>query len=219
MKHINGSTRRGFAALSVSFALLSACAWPAHAQGKSTKALISTSMGDITIELNAEKAPVTVKNFIDYVKANHYNNTIFHRVIDGFMIQGGGMDASMNERTTKAPIKLESNTGLKNTKGTVAMARTNDPNSATAQFFINVADNDFLNYRKFEEDTNMQTPRGSRMVAKGTVIDGYAVFAEVTAGMDVVEKIKSVATTNKTQHANVPVEPVLIKSIKLIDAK
>lgn len=215
-------TRRlGLFVFSAAIVFLTACVTPllAQAQGKNSKAVISTSLGDITIELNAEKAPVSVKNFVEYVKAGHYSNTIFHRVIDGFMIQGGGMDAAMNEKTTKPPIKLESNNGLKNTKGTLAMARTNEPNSATAQFFINVADNDFLNYRKFDEDTTMQTPRGPRMVAKGTVIDGYAVFGEVTSGMDVVEKIRSVATTSKPPHANVPVEPVVIKSIKLVDAK
>jgi peptidyl-prolyl cis-trans isomerase A (cyclophilin A) len=190
-----------------------------NAQAKNERALISTNMGDITLELNAEKAPLTVKNFVEYVKAGHYNGTIFHRVIDGFMVQGGGMDAAMNEKATKPPIKLESNNGLKNTKGTVAMARTGEPNSATAQFFINLIDNDFLNYRKFDEDTNMQTPRGSRMVPKGTVMDGYAVFGEVVAGMDVVEKIRAVATTTKAPHANVPVEPVTIKSIKLVDTK
>jgi peptidyl-prolyl cis-trans isomerase A (cyclophilin A) len=210
-------TRRGITALGI--AALCFVAGQAAAQGKSPKVLISTNMGDITLELDAEKAPMTVKNFMDYVKANHYNNTIFHRVIDGFMIQGGGMDASMNERPTKPPIKLESSNGLKNTKGTVAMARTNEPNSATAQFFINVADNEFLNYRKFDEDTTMQTARGPRMVAKGTVIDGYTVFGQVTAGMDVVEKIKAVSVTGKGGHQNVPVDPITIKSVKLIDAK
>lgn len=221
MNH-NSHTRRHWLSSTLAIASLSlfaACSSPAAAEMKPVKALISTSMGDITLELNAEKAPITVKNFVEYVKAGHYSGTIFHRVIDGFMVQGGGMDAAMNEKPTKAPIKLESNNGLKNTKGTVAMARTGEPNSATAQFFINLIDNDFLNYRKFDEDTNMQTPRGSRMVPKGTVMDGYAVFGEVVAGMDVVEKIRAVATTTKPPHANVPVEPVTIKSIKLIESK
>jgi cyclophilin family peptidyl-prolyl cis-trans isomerase len=215
-RNILSRIKQTLAATSVCLIALS---MPTFAEAKSTKAVISTSMGDITLELNAEKAPVTVKNFLEYVKAGHYNNTIFHRVIDGFMIQGGGMDAAMNEKKTNAPIKLESSNGLKNTKGTVAMARTQDPNSATAQFFINVGDNDFLNYRKFDEDTTMETPRGTKRVPKGTVIDGYAVFGEVTAGMDVVEKIKAVATTTKGPHGNVPVEPVTIKSIKLVDTK
>ncbi len=223
MKTVYTSRRNILSRITQAIAATSVClialSLPAHAQAKSTKALISTSMGDITLELNAEKAPVTVKNFIEYVKAGHYNNTIFHRVIDGFMIQGGGMDASMNERKTNAPIKLESSNGLKNAKGTVAMARTQQPNSATAQFFINVGDNDFLNYRKFDEDTTMDTPRGTRRVPKGTVIDGYAVFGEVISGMDVVEKIKGVATTTKGPHGNVPVDPVTIKSIKLIESK
>lgn len=205
----------GFASLSLS---LLACSLPSLAVAK-PKVVIATSMGDITVELNSEKAPVSVKNFVEYVKAGHYTGTIFHRVIDGFMIQGGGMDAGMHEKAVRAPIKLESSNGLKNARGTIAMARTQDPNSATAQFFINVVDNEFLNYKKFDEDTTVTTPRGTRVFPKGTVIDGYAVFGEVTAGMEVVDKIKAVAVTTKPPHANVPVEAVTIKSVKIIDSK
>jgi peptidyl-prolyl cis-trans isomerase A (cyclophilin A) len=190
---------------------------PALAQddAKPVKVLIRTSMGEIRAELDGAKAPLTVRNFVDYVKAGHYNGTIFHRVIDGFMIQGGGMTADMKEKPTRAPIKLESDNGLKNLRGTLAMARTSVPNSATAQFFINVVDNDFLNYRKFDQDTTVQTPRGPRLVPAGTVNDGYAVFGRVTQGMEVVDKIKAVPTGNKGEHQNVPLEPVVIQSITI----
>ena len=158
-----------------------------HAQ----KVKLATSAGDIVIELDAAKAPKTVDNFVQYVKAGHYNGTVFHRVIDSFMIQGGGMTADMKEKSTRAPIPLESRNGLPNARGTIAMARTSDPNSATAQFFINVKDNDNLN------------------AAAGK--DGYAVFGKVVAGMDVVDKIRVVPTGNKAGHQNVPLEPVTIK--------
>jgi peptidyl-prolyl cis-trans isomerase A (cyclophilin A) len=181
------------------------------------RVLLATSAGDITLELDPDKAPKTVANFIQYVKAGHYDGTVFHRVINGFMIQGGGFSEQMKEKPTRAPIPLESSNGLENRRGTVAMARTNDPNSATAQFFVNVADNDFLNYKKFEADTMVDTRGGPRMVPKGTVIDGYAVFGKVIAGMDVVDKIKSVPTGDRGPYQNVPVQPVIIKSAKLLN--
>jgi peptidyl-prolyl cis-trans isomerase B (cyclophilin B) len=156
-------------------------------------------MGDITIELNEEKAPKTVENFLNYVNSGHYEGTIFHRVIDGFMIQGGGMDAQMNEKKTNAPIENEADNGLKNDKGTIAMARTQDPHSATSQFFINVKDNDFLNH----SGKNMQGW-------------GYTVFGKVTDGMDVIEKMRSVATGRFGMHADVPNEPITINSAKVV---
>ncbi|OOR85248.1 peptidylprolyl isomerase [Moraxella canis] len=159
-----------------------------------------TTFGQIKIELNAEKAPVTVANFLDYVESGHYDGLIFHRVIDGFMIQGGGMDAQMNEKRTGTPIKNEADNGLKNTVGSIAMARTSDPHSATAQFFINVKDNDFLNY-------SSPTPQGW----------GYAVFGQVIDGMDVVNQIKGVPTGRFGYHADVPTEPVVINSAKVIN--
>lgn len=160
---------------------------------------LETSMGNIVIELNAEKAPATVANFIDYVNSGHYDGTIFHRVIDGFMIQGGGMDANMKEKSTKAPIQNEADNGLKNEVGTIAMARTSDPHSATSQFFINVKDNSFLNF-------SGKNPQGW----------GYAVFGKVTEGLDIVDAIKSVRTGNRGYHADVPLENVVIESAKII---
>lgn len=154
-----------------------------------------TNHGDITLTLFADKAPKTVENFLSYVKDGFYDNTIFHRVIDGFMIQGGGMTADMDQKDTKAPIENEANNGVANEKGTIAMARTNDPHSATAQFFINVKDNDFLNF-------SSESMHGW----------GYCVFGKVTDGMDVVEKIKNVKTGNHGYHQDVPVEPVVIES-------
>ncbi|MCB1615291.1 MAG: peptidylprolyl isomerase, partial [Pseudomonadales bacterium] len=139
--------------------------------------ILHTNFGDITLELNAEKAPVTVANFLEYAKSGFYDGTIFHRVIDGFMIQGGGMNEDMSQKATRAPIKNEANNGLTNDNGTIAMARTMDPHSATAQFFINVKDNSFLNFRS-------ESPDGW----------GYAVFGKVSDGMDVVNKIKGVNT-------------------------
>jgi peptidyl-prolyl cis-trans isomerase B (cyclophilin B) len=156
--------------------------------------VLHTSHGAITLELDAENAPKTVENFLQYVRDGHYDNTVFHRVIDGFMIQGGGMEPGMKQKPTRAPIANEAGNGLKNKRYTVAMARTNDPHSATAQFFINVADNDFLDYKG-------PSPQGW----------GYCVFGKVTAGQDVVERIKVVATGNSGFHQNVPVEDVVIQ--------
>lgn len=155
---------------------------------------LHTNHGVITLELDAEKAPETVKNFIAYVEAGHYDNTLFHRVIDGFMIQGGGFEPGMNQKGTNAPVKNEADNGLKNERGTIAMARTQDPHSATAQFFINVADNDFLNFR---------APS-----AQGW---GYCVFGRVTDGMDVVDAIKNVQTRSSGFHQDVPAENVVIE--------
>ena len=159
--------------------------------------VMETNMGTIEIELNEEKAPITVKNFLGYVDDKFYDGTIFHRVIDGFMIQGGGYDQQMKEKKTKAPITNEANNGLRNEAGTIAMARTNDPHSATAQFFINVNDNTSLNHTSTTESGW-----------------GYAVFGKVTTGMHVVNRIKMVRTGNLNGHQNVPMDSVLIKSVK-----
>lgn len=154
---------------------------------------LETSMGDITLELYPDKAPATVANFLEYVNAGFYNGTIFHRVINGFMIQGGGMDAQMKEKPTRAPIKNEANNGLTNDAYTIAMARTSNPDSATAQFFINVANNTPLNH-------TAPTPRGW----------GYAVFGKVIKGQEVVDKIKAVPTTTRGMYQDVPATPVTI---------
>ncbi|QJT09266.1 peptidylprolyl isomerase [Oceanidesulfovibrio marinus] len=159
---------------------------------------LHTSKGDIVIELNQEKAPVTSANFLEYVRSGHYDGTIFHRVINGFMIQGGGMDAEMQERPTNEPIENEADNGLQNEAYTVAMARTQDPHSATAQFFINVADNNFLNHRN-------KTPQGW----------GYAVFGKVVEGQDVVDEIKEVPTGRKGFHEDVPTSPVVIEKAEV----
>ena len=161
---------------------------------------LETTMGNIVIELNQEKAPNTVANFLEYVKSGHYDGTIFHRVIDGFMIQGGGMDANMTEKSTNAPIQNEADNGLKNEVSTIAMARTSDPHSATAQFFINVKDNSFLNF-------SGKNPQGW----------GYAVFGKVIEGMDIVNKIKGVPTGKYGFHADVPTTPVVITHAKVIE--
>ena len=158
--------------------------------------ILNTNHGPITIELDDEHAPKTVENFLSYANEGFYNNTVFHRVINGFMIQGGGFEPGMKQKPTKAQIKNEANNGLKNTTGTIAMARTNDPHSATAQFFINVAENDFLNFKS-------ESPQGW----------GYAVFGKVTDGMDVVNKIKGVKTGTSGFHQDVPKEDVLIQSV------
>jgi len=161
---------------------------------------LQTSLGDITIALAADKAPKSVENFLTYVRDGFYDGTVFHRVIDGFMIQGGGFEAGMKQKDTRAPIDNEAANGLKNARYTLAMARTNDPHSATAQFFINVADNDFLNH--------------SAPTAQGW---GYAVFGEVVAGQDVVDAIRVVKTGNKGFHQNVPVEDVLIVKASIVE--
>lgn len=158
---------------------------------------LHTNHGDITLTLNAEKAPETVANFLQYCRDGHYDNTIFHRVIDGFMIQGGGFTADMVQKPTKAPIPLEASNGLKNDTYTIAMARTGNPNSATSQFFINVKDNAML---------NAPNPDGH----------GYAVFGKVVEGTAVVDKIKAVATGNKGPHQNVPNTPVTITSATVV---
>jgi len=155
--------------------------------------ILKTSKGDITLELFEKEAPETVANFLAYVDSGFYKGTIFHRVIEGFMIQGGGFTRDMNQKPTRAPIKNEAANGLKNARGTLAMARTQDPNSATAQFFINVVSNDFLDFRSPD-------PRGI----------GYCVFAKVVSGLEVVDAIKGVATGDRGMHQNVPVEPVEI---------
>ncbi|MGV7963580.1 peptidylprolyl isomerase B [Photorhabdus tasmaniensis] len=155
-----------------------------------------TNFGDIVINTFADKAPVTVENFLNYCRNSFYDNTIFHRVINGFMIQGGGFEPGMKQKSTDEAIKNEANNGLKNNRGTLAMARTNDPHSATAQFFINVVDNDFLNFRS-------ERPDGW----------GYCVFAEVVDGMDVVDKIKGVSTGRSGMHQDVPREDVIIEKV------
>jgi peptidyl-prolyl cis-trans isomerase B (cyclophilin B) len=162
------------------------------------KVVLHTTHGDITLELDTAKAPVTAENFANYVKSGHYDGTIFHRVIAHFMIQGGGFTADMQQKPTGAPIKNEADNGLKNDRGTIAMARTNDPHSASAQFFINTVDNDFLNFK---------APSGQGW--------GYAVFGKVVAGMDVVDKIRAVKTGRAGMHSDVPVEPVVITKAEL----
>lgn len=158
---------------------------------------LTTNLGTITLDLDAEKAPETVKNFLAYVEAGHYDNTIFHRVIKGFMIQGGGFEPGMKQKPTQAPIQNEAKNGLKNAAGTIAMARTQAPHSATAQFFINVADNDFLDY-------------------PGQDGWGYCVFGKVTEGMDVVNAIKGVKTGSKGFHQDVPMEDVVIQKAEVV---
>mgnify|MGYP003382049914 CR=1 FL=1 len=163
-----------------------------------TMVTLHTNMGDITLELDAAKAPKTVENFLAYARDGFFDGTIFHRVIGNFMIQGGGMTADMKQKPTRAPVDNEANNGLKNSIGTVAMARTNDPHSATAQFFINVADNEFLNHK---------APTGQGW--------GYAVFGKVSSGMDVVERIKGVPTGTSGHHQDVPQDPVVIERVSV----
>jgi peptidyl-prolyl cis-trans isomerase A (cyclophilin A) len=195
--------------------LLAAVAQIAVAQdAPGPRVQFKTSMGNFTVELAQTKAPKSVENFLKYVDAKHYDGTVFHRVIDGFMIQGGGMNAKLQEKPTRPPIPLESTNGLKNERGTLAMARTNEPNSATAQFFVNVKDNDFLNYQKFDADTVVQTSRGPQTIPAGTVKDGYAVFGKVIEGMETIDKIRTVAVTNQGMHQNVPTIPVVIESAR-----
>mgnify|MGYP005810003439 CR=1 FL=1 len=159
----------------------------------------TTNKGPITIEVDGAAAPATVENFLQYVRDGFYDGTIFHRVIDGFMIQGGGFDANMSQKSTRAPIRNEANNGLSNAIGTIAMARTNDPHSATAQFFINVADNVFLDHQS-------QTQSGW----------GYCVFGRVTDGLEVVNAIKDVETTTRGPHRDVPAETIVIESAAIV---
>ncbi|MFJ1796325.1 peptidylprolyl isomerase [Kitasatospora griseola] len=161
---------------------------------------LHTNHGDIVIRLDAEKAPATVENFLQYVTDGFYNGTVFHRVIDGFMVQGGGMEPGLRRKETRAPIRNEADNGLKNTRYSVAMARTSDPHSATAQFFLNVADNAFLDH-----------------TAKSGPGWGYAVFGEVVEGQEVVDAIKSVPTTSKAGHADVPKEDVVLVSAEIVE--
>jgi peptidyl-prolyl cis-trans isomerase B (cyclophilin B) len=157
---------------------------------------LHTNHGDIQLQLDFDNAPKTAENFQEYATSGHYDGTIFHRVIDGFMIQGGGFDADMQQKSTRDPIENEADNGLKNNRGTIAMARTSDPHSASAQFFINVKDNNFLNH-------------------SGKSMDGwgYCVFGEVVAGMDVVDKIKAVETGNRMGHSDVPLDTVIIEKV------
>jgi len=178
-------------------ALVGATAMAQEKAAPGVRVLLATSAGNITLQLDAEKAPRSVANFLEYVKAGHYDGTVFHRVIDGFMIQGGGFTPEMVQKPTRAPIPLEARNGLKNERGTIAMARTSAPDSATSQFFINVVDNQSLDY---------PNPDGN----------GYAVFGKVVAGMDVVDKIRAVETTTVGGRPNVPVKPVLIRSATIV---
>ena len=181
--------------------LLSAAAVVPGALAADPQVDVKTSAGNIRIELYPAKAPKTVENFLQYVRDGHYNGTIFHRVIPGFMIQGGGMTPNMSQKPTRSPVPIESKNGLKNDVGTLAMARTSDPNSATAQFFINVKNNDFLNAAAAQDGW------------------GYAVFGKVVDGMDVVNKITSVPTGNQGMHQNVPRTPVVIESMTVVSSK
>src|SRR5262245_66563080 len=182
------------------FILSAAAVVPAGAGAADPQVDMRTSAGTIRLELYPDKAPKSVENFLQYVKDGHYNGTIFHRVIPGFMIQGGGMTPDMAQKKTRPPIPIESKNGLKNDLGTLAMARTHDPNYATAQFFINVKNNDFLNY-------------------PGQDGNGYTVFGKVIDGMDVVNKIVAVPTGNQCMHQNVPRTPVAIESMTLVPSK
>jgi peptidyl-prolyl cis-trans isomerase A (cyclophilin A) len=173
---------------------LGAGAW---AQGAAPRVKLATSAGDIVVELAPEKAPKTVANFLQYVQDKHYDGTVFHRVIDGFMIQGGGFTADMRQKPTRAPVPLEASNGLKNAKYTIAMARTGDPNSATSQFFINVKDNAML---------DAPNPDGH----------GYTVFGKVVAGAEVVDKIRAVQTGNKSGMQNVPLDTITIQSATVV---
>jgi len=180
--------------------LLSAAAAAPGALGADPQVDLKTSLGTIRVELNPAKAPKSVANFLQYVKDGHYNGTIFHRVIPGFMVQGGGMTPNMAQKPTRPPVPIESKNGLKNEVGTLAMARTSDPNSATSQFFINVNNNGFLDY-------------------PGQDGNGYTVFGKVVDGMDVVNKIVAVPTGNQGMHQNVPRTPVLIESATVVGGK
>ena len=169
-------------------------------QEANRRVLLSTTNGDITVELDQEKAPVTCENFLAYVASGHYDGTVFHRVIPGFMIQGGGFTADMRQKPTSSPINNEADNGLKNDRGTLAMARTSDPHSATSQFFINLTDNDFLDHKA-------KSPQGW----------GYAVFGRVVEGLEVVDAIAQVQTGTSGPHSDVPEEPVVIDRISLVE--
>ncbi|WP_219116120.1 peptidylprolyl isomerase [Janthinobacterium sp. UMAB-56] len=184
-----------FAGLTLGSAVVAAA--PATALDPTPHVALKTSMGEIVLELDQEKAPKSVANFLQYVKSGYYKGTVFHRVIDGFMIQGGGFDKNMKQKATRAPIKNEAQNGLQNVSYSIAMARTGDPHSATAQFFINVNDNGALDY-------------------PGRDGFGYTVFGKVIKGMDVVDKIKAVPVADKGPHQNVPVTPVVIESATLL---
>jgi peptidyl-prolyl cis-trans isomerase B (cyclophilin B) len=190
----------------VALLFIGLCVSPAHAathppakKGTTNMVKLHTNQGDITLQLDADKAPNTVKNFLEYVNSGAYSNTIFHRVIDNFMIQGGGFEPGLKQKSTLAPIQNEAANGLKNNKYTIAMARTGDPHSATAQFFINTKDNDFLNYTSSD-------PRGY----------GYCVFGKVVEGMDVIDKIGKVKTGNASGYSDVPKEDVIILKAELV---
>lgn len=189
--------RRALLGSVIAAAALSGTSLPAFAQAVQPQVQFKTSAGNFVVELNPKAAPKTVENFLQYVNSGFYNGTIFHRVIGNFMIQGGGFTPEMNEKTTRAPIPSESQNGLKNVTGAIAMARTSNPNSATAQFFINVKDNASLDY---------PSPDGY----------GYTVFGKVVSGMDTVEKIKGVATTRKGMYQDVPATPVVIESASVV---
>lgn len=190
-------SRRGLLAAFGMSLLIGSSAWAQTAAAGQPRVKLATTAGDIVLELDPAKAPKTVANFLQYVKDKHYDGTIFHRVIDGFMIQGGGYTADMKEKATRAPIPLEADNGLKNDAYTIAMARTGDPNSATSQFFINVKNNDMLNAPK---------PDGH----------GYAVFGKVVSGQAVVDKIRTVSTGRKGGMQDVPQQPVVIQSATLV---
>jgi cyclophilin family peptidyl-prolyl cis-trans isomerase len=190
--------REVLAGAAAGVAVLATCALRA-AEATNPVVALDTTLGVIHIELDAKKAPITTKNFVDYVQAKHYDGLVFHRVIPDFMIQGGGMDPDLKEKKTREPIKNEAGNGLKNNRGTIAMARTGVVDSATAQFFINVKDNDFLNHRD-------ETREGF----------GYAVFGQVIKGMDVVDKIVEVKTEDRGPYEHVPATPVVIRSAKVL---
>jgi len=191
--NLSSLSRRAALVLAATLALSATASDASDAERNAPRVRLKTSAGDIVIELAPDKAPKTVANFLQYVKDKHYDGTVFHRVIDGFMIQGGGYTAELNKKPTRGPIPLEADNGLKNDRYTIAMARTSDPNSATSEFFINVADNARL---------NAPNPDGH----------GYAVFGKVVAGMDVVDKIRAVRTGTQGGMQNVPLDPITIQS-------
>lgn len=194
-----GFARRGFLSLGCAGALLAALGAPAAraAPAAAPRVQFVTSLGTIVVQLDPQRAPATVANFLQYVKKGFYAGTVFHRVIPGFMVQGGGFTPSLQQKPTEPPIPLESRNGLRNLRGTIAMARTSDPNSATSQFFINLVDNSSLDYPQ---------PDGY----------GYAVFGQVVSGMDVIDRIASVPTHDVGPMQNVPVKPVIIESAKIL---